>query len=393
MVQLSRRNLLQGAGATLATWGLHQTLDRHQNVLAQSGFRKLALLVGIDKYDRAPLGGCVNDTLLQLNLLVHRFGFKREDVVLLWDEDATREGILTAFEDHLIKQAKPGDVAFFHYSGHGALVRDPDAIFTTRRGEGVNGTLVPVDGRLSNPDGSVQDIMGRTLFLLMSALQTENFTAVLDSCHAAGADRPELTVRSLDSVEASQIDSQEQAYQQRWLNEFGWSEDDFADRRQRGIAKGVVLSGADALQLAVDEPHNGFKAGAFTYRLTQHLWQQNTSPAEAIAHVNRIMPTHFNQTPQLEAKPGSDNANQPMLFMTPSHAPADAVVKLMTENEATVMLVGVNPETVNAGTILTTRNQRGQVVVTKRQAPPSGFLAVGRVTGRLREGDLLRVQR
>ena len=42
------------------------------------------------------------------------------------DKQATRQGILTTFEEHLIKQAKPGDVVVFHFSGHGSQVEDRD---------------------------------------------------------------------------------------------------------------------------------------------------------------------------------------------------------------------------------------------------------------------------
>jgi hypothetical protein len=66
--------------------------------------------VGINQYKDAPLQGCVTDVNLQQQLLIHRFGFNPKDILILTDEQATRQGILNAFEEHLIKQAKPGDV-------------------------------------------------------------------------------------------------------------------------------------------------------------------------------------------------------------------------------------------------------------------------------------------
>ncbi len=151
MPKLSRRHFLQAAGATLVTAGLPQTqLLRHQKVLAQSTRRKLAVIIGINNYTDIPLYGCVNDAILQRQLLIHRFGFNPQDVVMLLDKDATRQGILDAVEEHLIKQAKPGDVAVVHFSGHGSLVRDPDPIYTDpNTGEGLAGTLVPIDGSTS----------------------------------------------------------------------------------------------------------------------------------------------------------------------------------------------------------------------------------------------------
>ncbi|WP_143598294.1 caspase family protein, partial [Tolypothrix sp. NIES-4075] len=104
---IKRRQFLQFSASTLATLGLNQ-LDiisqgkRYGQVLAQNAPRKLALLVGINEYPNGlALKGCVNDVRLQKELLIHRFGFKENDIKTLTDRQATRKGILTAFEDHL----------------------------------------------------------------------------------------------------------------------------------------------------------------------------------------------------------------------------------------------------------------------------------------------------
>ena len=191
MTRIKRRQFLQFARSTLATIGLSklyiiQQSHRYAKVLAQSTPRKLALLVGINDYPNtngfAALKGCVTDVELQRHLLIHRFGFNSKDIRTLTDKQATRQGILDAFEEHLIRKAKPGDVIVFHYSGHGSRVTDPDS----DNADKLNSTFVPVDAQLPTgfPDkgGVVQDIMGHTLFLLMSAVQSENFTVVLDSC-------------------------------------------------------------------------------------------------------------------------------------------------------------------------------------------------------------------
>ncbi|WP_413167596.1 caspase family protein [Capilliphycus salinus ALCB114379] len=76
----SRRRFIEFAGSTLATLGLNSVnllpkFDRYGKVLAQSTPRKLALLVGINQYQKDPLNGCVNDVRMQQLLLIHRFGF------------------------------------------------------------------------------------------------------------------------------------------------------------------------------------------------------------------------------------------------------------------------------------------------------------------------------
>ncbi|WP_072619247.1 caspase family protein [Spirulina major] len=392
MVNLSRRHFLQATGAALATAGLHQVFSHQQTVLAQPTRRKLALIVGINDYAEAPLKGCVNDAILQQRLLVHRFGFHPDDVVMLLDADATRQSILDAFEEHLIKQAKPGDVAMFHYSGHGSLVRDPHPIFVDRRHRGMNGTFVPVDSTLPSryPDegGSVNDIMGHTLFLLMSALKTENFTAVLDSCHAGGATR-DLRVRSRDVNEKITIADAEKAYQEDWLARLDWTHDQFVERYRAGVANGVVLAGAQRLQLAIDEQFPGFSAGAFTYRLTQHLWQTETTPYDAIAHINRSMPRFYRQRSLWEAEQGSGYEAEPMYFIDEPNPTAAAIAVTVEGDRAALLIVGIHPSEITPGQVFQSSDRAAWVEVRDRQ----GLVAIGQVRGTLQSGTPLQLRR
>ncbi|MGB0564875.1 MAG: caspase family protein [Spirulinaceae cyanobacterium] len=404
MANFSRRHFLQAAGAALTTAGISQwqAADRYGKVLAQSTPRKLALLVGINDYADSPLFGCVNDVILQRQLLIHRFGFNPKDIVMLTDEAASRQGMLDAFEEHLIKQAKPGDVVVYHFSGHGSQVLDPDPIYVDEWGAGLNGTFVPQDatlpenywdfglsGEAPQTAGEVKDIMGHTLFLLMSAIQTENFTAVLDSCFSGSATRShELRTRARaggDTVEIAQI---EKDYQQQWLSRFGWSQQAFVDRYTEGIANGVVLASTQRHQYAMDEGLDGFTAGAFTFRLTQHLWQtDSTTPAAAIDFVNRMIPEAYEQNPLVEAE--SDYAQQPMFFVGEPQAAADAVVVEMKEGNAIVLLVGIEPGQVRRGQTFGGRDRRSSVSILHRD----GLVAIGPATGTMRVGDRLRVQK
>lgn len=62
---------------------------------------RVPLIIGINEYTDTPLFGWVNDAILQRQLLIHRFGFNSQDVVMLLNKDATRQGILDAIEEHL----------------------------------------------------------------------------------------------------------------------------------------------------------------------------------------------------------------------------------------------------------------------------------------------------
>jgi len=100
---------------------------------AASAPRKLSLLVGISDYKLTPENpqppewwplNCGNDLGRLKSALRGRFGFPEGDIRLLADKAATRKGIEDAFREHLIDQVHPGDIVYFHYSGHGQQILD-----------------------------------------------------------------------------------------------------------------------------------------------------------------------------------------------------------------------------------------------------------------------------
>jgi len=350
MSPISRRNFFQFASSILATLGISQLkffsqAENYGKVLAQSTSRKLALLVGINEYKTDPLRGCVNDVEMQRHLLIHRFGFNPKDIYILTDKQATRKGILEAFEEDLIKQAKPGDVVVFHYSGHGSRVRDPNPIVQTSLmdGSGLSGTLVPVDSSFPDPDigGVVDDIMGHTLFLLTSALKTENFTGILDSCFSGMTTR-DFTVRSREGGNKIEIAPQEKAYQEKWLSRLDMSKDEFVKGYQSGVAKGVVFASAKPFQTAKDVKLLDFYAGIFSYLFTQYLWQETGTPEEAIAYTNKQIPANLKQNALYEVKTGTKLDSKAIYLTENSYPVADAVVTEVEGSQAQVWLGGLD---------------------------------------------------
>ncbi|HEY9848564.1 MAG TPA: caspase family protein [Leptolyngbyaceae cyanobacterium] len=398
MPRIKRRQFLQFASSTLATLGLSQ-LDigershRYARVLAQSTPRKLALLVGINAYTDQPLQGCVTDVNLQKQLLIGRFGFNPKDILIVTDQQATRQGILTAFEEHLIKQAKPGDVAVFHFSGHGSRVKDPDR----DRPDGLNSTFVPIDYAQATENGRVQDIMGHTLFLLMSAIQTENLTVVLDSCHSGGGTRGNLRVRARSSGEDLQPVLSEIEYQRQWLSKLNLSPQDFIDKRRAGIAKGVVIASTQRNQLAADAPFSDFFAGAFTYVMTQYLWQQTkgeslSSMIPNVARTTTLLSSQ-GQIPLFEVKPNSNHDRKPVYFTEKQTPPAEAAIIKVEGNQAQVWLGGLNPQSLTAfeqGAILAIVDpqgrHQGQIQIESR----NGLVGQGKLIGTAQPGTLLQ---
>ncbi len=140
-----------------------------------------ALLVGIDCYPNLPahnqLRSCANDARLLGEVLRSRYSFRGEEVTLLLDADATRDGILGAFEA-LRQAARTDDAIVIFYSGHGSQLvaannYEPDELYET---------LVPHDGGLA--EGSRRDIRDDEIYawLLGMSAVTRNIVVIADTC-------------------------------------------------------------------------------------------------------------------------------------------------------------------------------------------------------------------
>ncbi|MEG4058472.1 MULTISPECIES: caspase family protein [unclassified Microcoleus] len=259
---LKRREFLQQAGRVLAAIGISEALwlplgDRYLQALAQPTARKLALLVGVDKYPDSPLHGCVTDVELQRELLIYRFGFVPSDILTLTDAKATRENIETAFVTHLTQQAKPGDVVVFHFSGCGSQVSLGES-----PGKMQN-SLVPADDVLPLlANRAVNDILEETLLLLMRSLATENAIAILDTSYTYPGfpKNGNFRIRSRPRPTIGEPS----------LAELTFAQDLGSGPNLRPDAA-LLAAGANSA-LAAEQEWNGFTAGLFTYALTQTLW-------------------------------------------------------------------------------------------------------------------------
>lgn len=421
MYRIKRRHFLQFAGSTLAAMGLSQfdfLQQAHQygRVLAQGTPRKLALLVGINDYTSvSSLKGCLTDVELQRELLVHRFGFVPDDIAILTNQDATRANILQAFEEHLVKQAKLGDVVVFHYSGHGSLVSDPNPLDTpdcrAARNCEVNGTLVPADPstQAANSDLILPHIMGRTVFFLRNAVQTQNLTLVLDSCYAGAGTRGNVMVRSassrLSTGEIQLAPQIELDYQQEQLAQSRMTLEEFQKRRQENRVNGIAIGSASRNQEALDVPFDGerFHAGAFTYLMTRYLWQLSRDESFGTVRTNLVRSTQAlasgerkTQIPVFEAPdPGAEQ--QPVYFLPTSTASAEAVITNVTGNQIEFWLGGVSTQNLQSDkTVFVLLNSSGELIVDE-QGNPVEIQQESRVAplygyGSLKNGQISAVQ-
>ncbi len=356
---LNRRTFLQKAGLGLATLGISElllsllgdkslavpVLDRYFQALAQPSGRKLALLVGINQYPRStPLSGCVTDVELQRELLIHRFGFKASDILMLTDSQASRENIETAFIEHLTEQAKAGDVVVFHFSGYGSRVKmGQDS--ATEAPINFQNSLVPIDGIVPTKGTSIaNDLVEETLVLLLRSLATDHVTTVLDTSHISTASllQGNLRVRSCPNPPAEALSSGELAFLEQIRLRTPSSGEKLLNAQSLNQIPGMVLTAAGPSELAAEGQWNGFSAGLFTYALTQYLWQ--ASPATTIQISLSRAAGSVNQLVGKEQQPRLRHQNSqqsPLLaYYIPPDASigADGVVTAVEESGKTAQL-------------------------------------------------------
>lgn len=149
-----------------------------------TGKRK-ALLIGINYFgQRGQLRGCINDVKNMSTYLNQNFGYAREDMVILTDDQQnpmsqpTKANILRAMH-WLVKDARPNDSLFFHYSGHGGQTPDLDG----DEEDGYDEVIYPVDFRTAGH--IVDDEMHRVMVKTLSP--GVRLTAIFDSCHSGSA--------------------------------------------------------------------------------------------------------------------------------------------------------------------------------------------------------------
>ena len=203
--------------------GSTQQASRHQQPVP-----KFALLVGINRYQSGSginsLTGTHNDVALMASLLSDVFGFKASkkassatpqttcdeytpdsNVKVVCSEQATKIGILNAFDEHLIKNAqsfwkgrtpdpKNGPVVLFYYSGHGSQLRDDRPIEGEKledlikdEADRLDETIVPFDSN-ANGDRDIRDDSFESRLFKLKAY-TENITFISDSCHSGSISR------------------------------------------------------------------------------------------------------------------------------------------------------------------------------------------------------------
>ena len=132
-----------------------------------------ALIIGIDKYENVrSLDYAVKDAEDIQSMLMDKFNFQQDNIVLLKNEQATQASILQEFSN-ITKKANDNDRVLIFFAGHGETIDLPDG--------GEMGFLLPVDGDKTDLYLSAIKMEElRTLSLLSDA---KHILYLVDACY------------------------------------------------------------------------------------------------------------------------------------------------------------------------------------------------------------------
>ncbi|CAE6454717.1 unnamed protein product [Rhizoctonia solani] len=171
--------------------GLYSITTANPNRPTKSNFH--ALVIGINQYlHHSQLQGAVNDANAFKSYLLDDLLVPEEQITTLFDAEATRAGIIQAFQnlatDPTIQQNDP---IIIYYAGHGAEIQPPP----NRRdlaGSMVQ-CLVPQDAGTRDlgttvvppiPDFTISSLLNR-----IANAKGDNISVIFDSCHSASVTR------------------------------------------------------------------------------------------------------------------------------------------------------------------------------------------------------------
>ncbi|KAG9103448.1 hypothetical protein FRC06_010754 [Ceratobasidium sp. 370] len=168
-----------------------------------------ALIIGIDNYKdprHQRLKGCVSDAASVFNYFTQDLGVPEDQLVRLCEGEATREGILNAFRDHLINNEKIDrlDPIVIYFAGYGGRHWAPAEWYSD---DGKTESIFPYDVG-SWETGYTFAIPDRTLGALIHQLHQakgDNITVILDCCFSGSGTKGFIQGRSSDDPDAPPI--------------------------------------------------------------------------------------------------------------------------------------------------------------------------------------------
>ncbi|KAM3068050.1 hypothetical protein ACMFMG_011098 [Clarireedia jacksonii] len=226
-----------------------QSDKRAKIPMADTNVTKWAVLIGVDYYISGSvrsnihfhnLKGCVEDvnqvegylrsSLCVQDPYIYRLTAtapddNREEPIEPRSQWPNYENIIHVLQE-VTQKAKPNDLIYVHYSGHGARV---GTIFSGWKNNNLDEALVPTD--IACGGRYIRDV---EIAYLLKKMTDKNLvvTLVLDCCHSGGANRghSHRAVRSIEKIDMNKLESDRSVFSEEQL-QIAWNRPARGDER------------------------------------------------------------------------------------------------------------------------------------------------------------------
>lgn len=209
-----------------------------------------ALIVGVSNYKDTnirDLNYADKDASSFYNSLIEKCRFKKEQIKILLNKDATYENIRKSISGWLFKNAQKNDKIIIFFSGHG--YRDIDNN-NNDEDDGFDEFLVPFDFQSDDISSAIRD---DEFAYWINSLKAGNILLILDSCFSGGAAKAKGIINENISIKGDvKVDS--------------FTKDIFGEVPREGVS---LLGASKAEQISFEEPK--LKMGIFTYFLIDSM--------------------------------------------------------------------------------------------------------------------------
>lgn len=299
----------------LPTWILIFVFSLCQGIAAQNSStpsESYMLCVGINNYTNSAAGfinlkdrgrlpnlhGCLNDVDTISKTFIKYYQFKKENIVKLLDQQASKQAIINELK-RLAEKCKPGDVMVFFYSGHGSW-EQTDLMKTGLQKTYFN-TLVPADIRNEGAT-DLNNLELNELFLAFTKKKVK-LTVITDACHSATITRGQNMfdpTEDTKEVAASLVPFHPSALQLKATTPL--------------TEQGAVTIGAcQDFELAQELTLNNVKYGALAISLCEAINEFSKAPIEDLFKrtVTKMKFYKKTQVPNMEFAATRQNMNLP----------------------------------------------------------------------------------
>lgn len=242
---------------------------------------KKALLIGIGKYPEQGGWATINSAndlgLLRESLQAQ--GFNKENILELSEDQATKANILKMIKVDFTGKLSKGDIAYFHFSGHGQQMQDKNGDEV----DGLDECIVPFDSPKKYVEGQYEgerlisddELNGALTDVRKKLGPNGHLIVLLDACHSGTGTRGSALARGTTEVMASK-NYTENLNKKSLTKEFKQTE----QASTTGLAPFVAFFGAAQNQLNYEMTDDKkVSYGSLSYAFSKNLVQigQETS--------------------------------------------------------------------------------------------------------------------